>query len=112
VRNLRHCGDNGRSKRAIAGAVVLLVLLCALAFSAPAFADGGTGSNAGGGGNANGVGNGKHDPCTKKQGHIPAFCQSAPEAPAALVYPAAAGAVLIVFWSLERRRRRRHARIA
>lgn len=59
--------------------------------------------------------NGKHgqgwgkDPCQKP--HVPAYCQQAPEAPAGLVYPAAAGAALTLFACLERRRRSRTARL-
>ena len=50
-----------------------------------------------------GQGRGK-DPCEKP--HVPAYCQQAPEAPAGLLYPAAAGAALTLFVCLERRRRR------
>ena len=45
------------------------------------------------------------DPCEKR--HLPAYCQQAPEAPAALLYPSAAAAALTLFLCFERRRRRR-----
>jgi hypothetical protein len=51
------------------------------------------------------------DPCTVKN-KIPPWCQQAPEAPAGLLYPAAAGAALTLFFVLERRRRSRAGRPA
>jgi hypothetical protein len=48
------------------------------------------------------------DPCDSYRTHI---CQQAPEAPAALLYPAAAGLVLTVYLCVERRRRRPSARV-
>jgi hypothetical protein len=59
--------------------------------------------------------NGKHgqgwgkDPCEKPK-HVPDYCQQAPEAPAGLLYPAAAGAALTLFACCERRRRRHQLR--
>lgn len=44
-----------------------------------------------------------NDPCDNR--HQPSFCAAAPEAPAALLYPAIGAAVLIVFLGIERGRR-------
>lgn len=46
------------------------------------------------------------DPCTVRN-HLPPWCQQAPEAPVALLYPAAAVAALTLFVLRERRRRPR-----
>jgi hypothetical protein len=47
------------------------------------------------------------DPCPPND---KGFCQQAPEAPNALLYPAAGSAALILFLALERRRRNRSNR--
>jgi hypothetical protein len=87
--------------RASAAAVVTVV--SALLLLAPAALAGGPPDHQGFNNGNHGQGRGK-DPCTKP--HVPAYCQQAPEAPAGLVYPAAAGAALTLFACLERRRRR------
>lgn len=46
------------------------------------------------------------DPCTVKN-KVPPWCQQAPEAPVALLYPAVAAAALTLFLVVERRRRTR-----
>jgi hypothetical protein len=46
------------------------------------------------------------DPCSPQD---KGFCQQAPEAPSALLYPAAGFTALILFLALERRRRNRNS---
>src|SRR5436853_5341055 len=95
----------------LAPAAALLFTLLVLAF-APAALAGPTGAP------GNGVGDGSghtfgpgHDPCQKKRGAIPPFCQQAPEAPFGLLYPGVAVLSIAFFWSLERRRRQRTGRV-
>jgi hypothetical protein len=87
-----------RAFAAAAFTAFLVVLLAPAAFA------GGPPDHQGFNNGNHGQGRGK-DPCEKP--HVPAYCQQAPEAPAGLVYPAAAGAALTLFACLERRRRRR-----
>jgi hypothetical protein len=99
----------------LAPASALLFTLLVLAF-APAALAGPTGAPGNGSGNGVSGGTGHtsgpgHDPCQKKRGAIPPFCQQAPEAPFGLLYPGVAVLSIAFFWSLERRRRQRTRRV-
>lgn len=105
--NLRY----SRTMRHLAPAAAVLVALLVLV-SAPAAAAGVTRlpGNGVSDGNGHTFGPG-HDPCRKTRGALPPFCEQAPEAPYGLLYPGAAVLSIVVFWSLERRRRQRARRI-
>lgn len=90
--------------RATAAAALAVTFL----MSAPASFAGGPPVHQGFNNGIHGQGRGK-DPCEKP--HVPAYCQQAPEAPAGLVYPAAAAAALTLFAAFERRRRSRDTRL-
>lgn len=86
-----------RNLAAAAALAVVFLLACA-----PLALAGGPPAHRGYNNGTHGQGRGK-DPCEKP--HVPDYCQQAPEAPTALLYPAAAGAALTLFACLERRRR-------
>jgi hypothetical protein len=99
--------------RHFAPAAAILVALLLLMAPAGALAEGPPTPLPGNGvsdGNGHTFGPG-HDPCRKRRGAIPPFCQQAPEAPYGLLYPGAAVLSIVVFWSLERRRRQRGPRV-